>query len=50
MILALAKEYGQSPETVENWDEYWLERAALKIVGESEHRKRETQRLRKKRR
>lgn len=50
MILVLAKEYGQSPQDVENWDTYWLERAALKIEGESIHNIRERDRAKSKRR
>jgi hypothetical protein len=41
MILILAEKYGQSPQEVEQWDEYWLERAALKAAGESLHYDRE---------
>jgi hypothetical protein len=33
LILVLAKEYGQSPETVEQWDAYWFERAAVELRG-----------------
>ena len=34
LILIVAKEYGQSPQDVENWDSYWFERAAVKAHGE----------------
>jgi hypothetical protein len=48
MILLLAKEYGQAPQDVEDWDQYWLERAALKIEGESIHNIREASRAKSK--
>lgn len=48
MILVLAKEYGQSPQDVENWDVYWFERAALKLEGESIHNTRERDRSKSK--
>ena len=37
LILKLAERYGQSPADVENWDEYWFERAAVEMEGESIH-------------
>lgn len=44
MILILAEKYGRSPEEVEQWDSYWLERAYLKAAGESVHHEREATR------
>lgn len=36
LILAIAKEYGQSPDQVETeWSAYWVNRAALKLEAES---------------
>jgi len=35
MILALAKEYGQAPQEVENWDAFWLHRAWTLMRAES---------------
>jgi hypothetical protein len=35
MILVIAEKYGQAPQDVESWDQYWLERAALKVEAES---------------
>ncbi len=34
MILLLAEKYGQSPGDVENWDEFWFARAAVKLEAE----------------
>ncbi len=49
LVLKLAKEYGQAPQDVENWDEYWTQRAIELMDGESmnaaaeeKRRKRET--------
>jgi hypothetical protein len=36
LILVLAEKYGQSPEQVENWDQYWLNRAALRLEVDAE--------------
>jgi len=46
----LAKEYGQSPEVVENWDEYWFERAAVELHGRSIYERRRDEEERRKRR
>jgi hypothetical protein len=35
MVLKLAKEYGQAPQDVEQWDEYWVLRAIELMDGES---------------
>ncbi|MEO8650603.1 MAG: hypothetical protein ABI539_15680 [Acidobacteriota bacterium] len=46
-MLKLAERYGQSPETVENWDEHWYSRACELAAGESLHEaEREKERLR----
>lgn len=34
-ILRLAKEYGQAPQDVENWEEWWLLRAVELLDGEA---------------
>jgi hypothetical protein len=34
-VLRLAKEYGRSPEEVENWDPYWFNRANTWLEGEA---------------
>jgi hypothetical protein len=35
MVLKLAEKYGQSPQDVENWDEFWTVRAVELMEGES---------------
>lgn len=47
MILTIAEKYGQAPQDVENWDLYWLERAFLKLQGESIRQGRENDRFKK---
>jgi hypothetical protein len=45
LILVLAEKYGQSPAEVENWEPYWLNRAALRLEVEYElDRRREKKR------
>ena len=37
MVLKLAKEYGQAPQEVEQWQEWWVLRAIELMDGESLH-------------
>lgn len=37
MVLKLAKEYGQAPQDVEQWDEWWTVRAIELMDGEGLH-------------
>lgn len=34
-MLRIAREYGRSPEEVENWDPYWFNRANTWLEGEA---------------
>jgi hypothetical protein len=49
-VLILAEKYGQAPEEVESWDQYWFERAVLKLRAEKIHDDREETRREKARR
>jgi hypothetical protein len=45
-ILALAKEYGQSPTAIENeWEAYWVDRALLVMQAEGEVHRREIEKM-----
>jgi len=48
LILSVAKEYGQSPGDVENWESVWFERAVVKMHGEGIDAERRTNDLKKK--
>jgi hypothetical protein len=47
MILILAKEYGQSPQAVEEWDEYWFNRAVVDLQGRAQDDARRAKEARK---
>ena len=49
-MLVIAKEYGQAPGDVEKWEPYWQNRALLKLEGESIHNRRQSEKMKKKRR
>lgn len=48
-MLLVAERYGRAPEEVEQWDEYWFNRAVEYLEGEGLHYAKEKPTQRKKR-
>jgi hypothetical protein len=46
-VLVIAKEYGTSPQEVEQWDLYWFNRAVLKLRADNVVARREANRRKK---
>jgi hypothetical protein len=46
-VLTVAQKYGQAPQDVEKWDEYWFNRAAELDQGEAIHQATQMKKMRK---